>query len=711
MATPPKNNTSRGYYSPNARIQEGYYQRNNRFVVIKTSIANAIYFVSKNRRIGVIKVAQALISSLSYATRSLNRVKKSSANAIGYIVPKRIDHFFRYSTARLANLAIAKKTYKGTRFAISTSINLAQSSKTFKGLKQVYSSLIPLSSSTRKVSLNRLAQVIQTSFEGIVNSFESLIAANYYPSYWYKMNESSGAIINYGSTGTANNLGTTRNITYRQSSPVTSNGGYALSFNGSSSYAELVTPTPAPPPLDGITAKYLTLGAWVNFSSTVTSYIVSWGNPQAGSRQGFVLRYNSSTTALEFIWNDGFKARTFSYPAFTPKLNSWYYIYVTFVANGYAYLYVYNKDDSSLDTSGNYIYGNYNSNIFWANNPSLFIGAQSTSANFFQGSISEVTISFGNTQFSTISNSLNAPALGTVSQLYYNAGTGNGPSSVQKNLALIRASKAIVVSLSSAVRVASLIKKSIVTSVNLALNSKSALIIKTSISTSINLALNSKSARRIKTSKATQSSLGIASKTLRRSKKALATIAAVIKSNKILSLTAKVIVTSLAKTARRFGKSIKVVLAPSALFTRKLNRNKKAIAIQVVSATITRRKGPKRSAGVIVTYQIGTSKRTTMYRKAIANAVGLYKYSLKRIANIRTQEAGTVQPVSQINNYVVTNNNLDDVGNYSASVSETSVDYAEADDASAGNFNISTDNPAITYTEPDFPSGEDVIPT
>ena len=350
MATPPKNNTSRGYYSPNARIQEGYYHGNNRSVVIviKTSIANAIYFVSKNRRIGVSKVALALISSLASATRSLNRVRKSSANAIGYIVPKRIDHFFRYSTARLANLAIAKKTYKGTRFAISTSINLA---------------------------------------------------------------------------------------------------------------------------------------------------------------------------------------------------------------------------------------------------------------------------------------------------------------------------------------------------------------------------LNSKSARRIKTSKATQSSLGIASKTLRRSKKALATIAAVIKSNKILSLTAKVIVTSLAKTARRFGKSIKVVLAPSALFTRKRTQNKKAVAIQVVSATITRKKGPKRSAGVIVTYQIGTSKRKTMYRKAIANAVGLYKYSLKRIANIRTQEAVTVQPVSQINNYVVTNNNLDDVGDYSASVSETSVDYAEADDASAGNFNISTDNPAITYTEPDFPSGEDVVPT
>ena len=327
IPTPPNRNTSRGYYSPNARIQEGYYQGNNRSVVIviKTSIANAIYFVSKNRRIGVIKVAQSLISSLASATRSLNRVKKSSANAIGYIVPKRIDHFFRYSTARLANLTIAKKTYKGIRFAISNSINLA---------------------------------------------------------------------------------------------------------------------------------------------------------------------------------------------------------------------------------------------------------------------------------------------------------------------------------------------------------------------------FNSKSTRRIKTSKAT--------------------ITAVIKSNKILSLTAKVIVTPLAKTARIFGKSIKVVLAPSALFTRKLTQNKKAIAIQVVSATITRKKGSKRSAGVIVTYQIGTSKRTTMYRKAIANAVGLYKYSLKRIANIYTKESGTVQPVSQIN-YYVTPNNIDVAGNYAVGTDQPS-DYAEPTNDPGVEYSIEKDQIA-DYTEPDVPNGEDVVPT
>jgi hypothetical protein len=346
MATP-KNNTSRGYYSPNAKVKEGYYKvaSNNFVIIFKTSIANAIGFASRTRKIGVVKVAKALISSLASATKSLNRVRKSSANVIGYIIPNRIDHFFRYSTARLANLAIARKTYKGTRVAISTAINLA---------------------------------------------------------------------------------------------------------------------------------------------------------------------------------------------------------------------------------------------------------------------------------------------------------------------------------------------------------------------------FNSKSARRIKTGKATQSSLGIASKTLRRSKKALATIAAVIKSNKILSLTARVIITSLAKAARRFGKSIKVALAPLALFTRKRTQNKKAVAIQVVSATITRKKGPKRFAGVIVTYQIGTNKRTTMYRKAIANAVGLYKYSLKRISNIYAKESGTVQPVNQIN-YYVTPNNIDIAGNYAVGTDQTS-DYAEPTNDPGVEYSIEKDQTA-DYSEPDFPNGEDVVPT
>ena len=425
IPTPPNRNTSRGYYSPNARIQEGYYQGNNRSVVIviKTSIANAIYFVSKNRRIGVIKVAQSLISSLASATRSLNRVKKSSANAIGYIVPKRIDHFFRYSTARLANLTIAKKTYKGIRFAISNSINLAFNSKSTRRIKTSKATITAVIKSNKILSLT--AKVIVTPLASTARSLNRVRKAS------------------------ANAIG----------------------------------------------------------------YIVP-------KRIDHFFRYSTARLANLTIAKKTYKGIRFA------------------------------------------------------------------------------------------------------------------------------------------------------------------------ISNSINLAFNSKSTRRIKTSKAT--------------------ITAVIKSNKILSLTAKVIVTPLAKTARIFGKSIKVVLAPSALFTRKRTQNKKAIAIQVVSATITRKKGPKRSAGVIVTYQIGTSKRNTMYRKAIANAVGLYKYSLKRIANIYTKESGTVQPVSQIN-YYVTPNNIDVAGNYAVGTDQPS-DYAEPTNDPGVEYSIEKDQIA-DYTEPDFPNGEDVVPT
>jgi hypothetical protein len=598
------------------------------------------------------------------------------------------------------NTKVYEGYYSGRRSVISyvkdasiLTVGALNGSKFINRLKSAIVNTINLAKSIKVVSLNRLAKVIQTSFEGILNSFESLITANYYPSYWYKMNESSGAIINYGSTGTANNLGTTRNITYRQSSPVQSNGGYALSFNGSSSYAELVTSTPAPPPLDGITAKYLTLGAWVNFSSTVTSYIVSWGNPQAGSRQGFVLRYNSSTTALEFLWNDGFRASNLFYSGFTPKLNSWYYIYVTFVANGYAYFYVYSKDDSSLG----YAYGNYNSSIYWATNPNLFIGSQTTSTNFFQGSISEVTISFGNTQFSTISNSLNAPALGTVSQLCYNAGTGNGPSAVQKNLALIKASKAIVVSLSSAVRVASLIKKSIANSTPLTLVKKNLSFIRRSTAMRVSLFYEGRVRNLVKLVSTSSIRLSNTVKSLsyfRKSKALRVSRATVPKSKKNVK-------NSLALATRLV------------LNSKLLTRRKSAIVIEAAAATVTRRKVRIKGVTVMSVYRIGTTKRKTIFRRAVASVIGLAKYTTARVTNFRhIADIPSQVNYPTANSYVITSNLQDGpvVGESTNNFDDTPVNYSESPTLEPVNY---LEDPILApndYTLPDNPEGEAIIP-
>ena len=130
--------------------------------------------------------------------------------------------------------------------------------------------------------------------------------------------------------------------------------------------------------------------------------------------------------------------------------------------------------------------------------------------------------------------------------------------------------------------------------------------------------------------------------------------------------------------------------------------------IQIVTATITRTKGRHRSAAVTVTYEIGSTKTKTLFRKAIATAVGLYKYSLRRVANIRSKESAVVQPVNLINFYV-TPNNVDVAGNYTAGTDQPS-DYAEPTNNPGDEYSIEKDQPA-DYNEPNFPSGEDVVPS
>jgi hypothetical protein len=725
MATKPNNNITRGYYSPNAKIQEGYYRGPTSTVVtiIKNSLANVTNFASRSRSLNRAKFAQALATVTAATTKTFNRVKQS----------------------------------------LSTTVSLSIAAK--------------------NIGLSKLAKVIQTMFEGVVISFEKLIQQNYYPTYWYKMNESSGAIVNYGSTGTANNLGTLRNITYRQSSPVKSNGGYALSFDGSSSYAELVTPNPIPPGAGGST-PYFTFGAWVNFASTNTGYIASWGNPQSGSRQGFVLRYNNATTALEFLWGDGFRAKTLSFTAFTPILNSWYYFLVTMdTVSGYVYLYVVNKNDGSTTSAFPYgvafAGGNFNSYIYWGTNPSLFIGAQNASTNFFQGSMSEVTISFSSSSSPIIASTANVelslPTQPYIAALYNNAGTGNGPTSVQANFARVRKSLATATNSVFVAKIFNGVRTSLANGINLAINTKSVSFIRNVLANVINSVLLKKSNKLIRYSSTNLIQLVSAKRRLTAIRKSIVTTTNVINNVKVFKAirksTANAIILAinikkirrirtalvnatgyilpkridhffrygtarlaqLAFIKRRFAlirsarsivsnlsiarslrskirKAIVSAIPSASIFKNKV-QHRKSGPIQIVAATVTKTKGKHRSAAVTVTYEIASSKGRTFFRKAIATAVGLYKYSLRRVANIRAKENAVVQPVNQINSYVVTNNNLDDVGTYSASVDNPGQTYAEPDDAAAGNFNISTDNPAITYTEPDFPSGEDVVPT
>jgi len=88
-----------------------------------------------------------------------------------------------------------------------------------------------------------------------------------------------------------------------------------------------------------------------------------------------------------------------------------------------------------------------------------------------------------------------------------------------------------------------------------------------------------------------------------------------------------------------------------------------------------------------MTYQIGTTKRMTRVRKAIATSVGVIRYGLSRILNVRSVESGKVQPINEVNFYV-TPHNVDVAG-----------DHATENDQTA------------PYSEPLYNSGEDVVPS
>jgi hypothetical protein len=114
---------------------------------------------------------------------------------------------------------------------------------------------------------------------------------------------------------------------------------------------------------------------------------------------------------------------------------------------------------------------------------------------------------------------------------------------------------------------------------------------------------------------------------------------------------------------------------------------KKAYALQSVSATVTRTRGLNRKAQVTTTYAIGTTKGITYFKKAIATTVGLVRYGLSLVMNVRSVETAKVEPVNEVNFYV-TPNNPDVVGEYTSE----------------------NDQPG-DYSEPVNNLGEDVVPT
>ena len=114
---------------------------------------------------------------------------------------------------------------------------------------------------------------------------------------------------------------------------------------------------------------------------------------------------------------------------------------------------------------------------------------------------------------------------------------------------------------------------------------------------------------------------------------------------------------------------------------------KNASVLQSVSATVTKANNRKKYATATISYQIGTTKGRTYLRKAIATTIGLVRYGLSLVMNVRSVESAKVQPINAVDFYV-TPNNPDLVGEYTSE----------------------NDQPG-DYSEPVNNLGEDVVPT
>ena len=276
-----------------------------------------------------------------------------------------------------------------------------------------------------------------------------------------------------------------------------------------------------------------------------------------------------------------------------------------------------------------------------------------------------------------------------------------------RRASIIRTARVITANLANDVRIA--LHKRLAYAISISLvNSKRGKFASVRV-TFANLAKTTRLSRFNRKSTATVSNLAIGVKRVSKIRVARVLVANLATDIKVVlrKRVAAVIAISLTKTTRGRKTSIKVtstnvvkvsriarlIRRSTANVTRLVSvvRNRKvsknAIAMQTVMASVTRVKGAHRVSNVTMTYQIGTTKSKTLFRKAIATTAGLIRYGVNRVMNVRSVENAQVQPINEINFYV-TPNNVDVVGEYTAE----------------------NDLPG-DYAEPSNNLGEDVVPT
>ena len=104
------------------------------FSRVKKSIAVGTNLIRSNKALNKSsKVIQTLLATSSKAAKHLRTVL---ANAINYVLPKRVDQIFRYSTVRAINLIISTKKFARVRIVKPIQVSTAIAVKTAKYLRK-----------------------------------------------------------------------------------------------------------------------------------------------------------------------------------------------------------------------------------------------------------------------------------------------------------------------------------------------------------------------------------------------------------------------------------------------------------------------------------------------------------------------------------------------------------------------------------------------
>jgi hypothetical protein len=250
--------------------------------------------------------------------------------------------------------------------------------------------------------------------------------------------------------------------------------------------------------------------------------------------------------------------------------------------------------------------------------------------------------------------------------------------------------KVVLVELAKTTKIVKFARQAKATIINIAVITKKSKFIRFAKATAINIVSDSKIDQFYRYAVARVSNLAQTIKLSKFTRKANVNRINLARTNKRRATSIKALSTNLSANTkshayRKIAKNTTIFIGN--ILAGGKNNKKSVIVLQSVSATVTKANNRKKYATATVSYEIGTKKSITFFRRAIATAVSLVRYGISMVINVRSIESAKVEPFNEVNFYV-TPNNVDIAG-----------DHATENDQTA------------PYSEPLYNSGEDVVPS